>query len=136
MRSRRAIDRFKLLLSYDPGRVTLVVVTSVFIAAAALADPWLRKLAIDRGMLAGDQAYLLRIVGILLVIHLAQTVGGYFQAGAVNWLGQSALNRLRIETFSHLQRSVELYPNFREQARTDNDFAAVRDDPRFEEALR
>jgi len=40
------------------------------------------------------------------------------------------------ETFSHLQRSVELYPNFREQARTDNDFAAVRDDPRFEEALR
>ena len=40
------------------------------------------------------------------------------------------------ETFGHLQRSVELHPPFREQARKDDDFAAVRDDPRFEEALR
>ena len=55
-------------------------------------------------MLARDQGYLLRIVWILLGMHLAQTVGGYFQAGAVNWLGQSALNRLRIEVFRHLQR--------------------------------
>ena len=40
------------------------------------------------------------------------------------------------ETFEHLRRSVELFPPFREQARRDEDFAAVRDDPRFEEALR
>ena len=40
------------------------------------------------------------------------------------------------ETFSHLRRSVELYEPFREQARGDDDLAAVRDDPRFEEALR
>jgi hypothetical protein len=40
------------------------------------------------------------------------------------------------ETFSHLKRSVELFPPFREQARADDDFAAVRDDPRFEDALR
>jgi hypothetical protein len=40
------------------------------------------------------------------------------------------------ETFVHLRRSVELHPSFREQARSDDDFAAVRDDPRFEEALR
>ena len=40
------------------------------------------------------------------------------------------------ETFGHLQRSVELFPPFREQARSDDDFTAVRDDPRFEEALR
>jgi hypothetical protein len=40
------------------------------------------------------------------------------------------------ETFGHLRRSVELLPRFREQARTDDDFAAVRDDPRFEQALR
>ena len=39
------------------------------------------------------------------------------------------------ETFGHLRRSVELFPRFREQARLDDDFAAVRDDPRFEEAL-
>jgi cupin domain len=39
------------------------------------------------------------------------------------------------DTFAHLRRSVELFPPFREQARRDADFAAVRDDPRFEEAL-
>ena len=40
------------------------------------------------------------------------------------------------ETFAHLRRSVELLPRFRDDARRDNDFAAVRDDPRFEQALR
>lgn len=40
------------------------------------------------------------------------------------------------DTFAHLRRSVELLPRFREDARKDDDFAAVRDDPRFEEALR
>jgi hypothetical protein len=40
------------------------------------------------------------------------------------------------ETFDHLKRSVELFPRFREQARTDDDLADVRDDPRFQEALR
>lgn len=39
------------------------------------------------------------------------------------------------ETFAHLRRSVELHPSFREQARRDDDFTAVRDDPRFEQAL-
>jgi hypothetical protein len=40
------------------------------------------------------------------------------------------------DTFAHLRRSVELLPRFREDARRDDDFAAVRDDPRFEQALR
>ena len=40
------------------------------------------------------------------------------------------------DTFAHLRRSVELLPRFREDARRDADFAAVRDDPRFEQALR
>jgi hypothetical protein len=40
------------------------------------------------------------------------------------------------ETFAHLRRAVELLPRFREDARRDDDFAAVREDPRFEQALR
>src|SRR3954468_23992504 len=39
------------------------------------------------------------------------------------------------ETFERLRRGVELFPPFRDQARGDDDLAAVRDDPRFEEAL-
>jgi hypothetical protein len=40
------------------------------------------------------------------------------------------------ETFERLRKGVELFPPFRGQAREDEDLAAVRDDPRFEEALR
>ena len=40
------------------------------------------------------------------------------------------------DTFAHLRRSIELLPRFREDARRDDDFAAVRDDPRFDDALR
>jgi hypothetical protein len=40
------------------------------------------------------------------------------------------------ETFAHLRRSVELFPSFRGQARNDEDLVSIRDDPRFEEAIR
>jgi hypothetical protein len=40
------------------------------------------------------------------------------------------------ETFAHLRRSAELRPRFREDARRDDDLAALREDPRFEQALR
>ena len=40
------------------------------------------------------------------------------------------------ETFAHLRKGVEAFPPFREQARGDSDFGAVRDNPRFEDALR
>ena len=40
------------------------------------------------------------------------------------------------DTFAHLRRSVELLSRFRDDARRDGDFAAVREDPRFEQALR
>jgi quercetin dioxygenase-like cupin family protein len=39
------------------------------------------------------------------------------------------------DTFTHLRRSIELFPRFREDAPRDDDLAAVRDDPRFEQAL-
>jgi hypothetical protein len=40
------------------------------------------------------------------------------------------------QLFDHLRRSVELFAPFRDAARGDSDFDAVRGDPRFEEALR
>ena len=39
------------------------------------------------------------------------------------------------ELFAHLRKGVEGFPPFRVQARGDTDLDAVRDDPRFEEAL-
>jgi hypothetical protein len=40
------------------------------------------------------------------------------------------------ETFANLRRSVQLHSPFRAQAPRDDDFASVRDDPRFAQALR
>ncbi|MGH2895173.1 MAG: TPR end-of-group domain-containing protein [Solirubrobacteraceae bacterium] len=40
------------------------------------------------------------------------------------------------DTFVHLRRSVELLPRFREDARRDDDLAGIRNEPRFEQALR
>src|SRR5207244_1731666 len=91
MARRSRIRHFAALLSHDRGRVTLVVVTSLLIALGSLLDPWLRKLAVDRGMLARDQSYLLRIVWILLWMHLAQTVGGCSQAAARVRVGTSII---------------------------------------------
>jgi hypothetical protein len=39
------------------------------------------------------------------------------------------------ETFAHLHRAVDLRPRFRDDARRDDDLAALRNDPRFEQAL-
>lgn len=40
------------------------------------------------------------------------------------------------DLFEHLRVSVEGFPPFRQQAQQDDDLAAVRDDPRFAEAIR
>jgi hypothetical protein len=39
------------------------------------------------------------------------------------------------ETFDRLKRAIAGFPRFREQARADEDLAALRDDPRFDAAL-
>jgi hypothetical protein len=40
------------------------------------------------------------------------------------------------ELFEHLRVSVDGFPPFRQQAQQDSDLDAVRDDPRFAEAIR
>jgi tetratricopeptide (TPR) repeat protein len=46
-----------------------------------------------------------------------------------------ALADRRDDALAHLARAVELNPRFREFAESDDDFASLRDDPRFSEAL-
>lgn len=46
-----------------------------------------------------------------------------------------ALADRRDDALEHLGRAIELSPRFREFAEEDADFAALRDDPRFSEAL-
>jgi hypothetical protein len=46
-----------------------------------------------------------------------------------------ALADRRDDALEHLARAVELSPRFREFAADDEDFATLRDDPRFSEVL-
>ena len=67
-----------------------------------------------------------------LFVHFSSVMGFF---GGAMFGAYAAANRF-LDNFAHLQRSVELRPQFREDARRDGDFDAVRDDPRFEQALR
>jgi hypothetical protein len=73
------------------------------------------------------------------VLAIGATPGEAYQG--VDWgeawpFHRESMTAYGDQRYAHLRRSVELLPRFREDARRDDDFAAVRDDPRFEEALR
>lgn len=93
---------FSLMEGFGP-RVALVAGASVLTSVAVLLNPWLRKLAIDDGMLAGNRDYLIRIFWILVGLHVMQIGAGYVQALVVTWLGQATLNRLRKRLFARLE---------------------------------
>src|SRR4051794_21531290 len=71
--------------------------------AASLAPAPLAKLAIDNGILAGDLAALDWIVLAFVVSALLVWVGTYFQTFLTGWVGQRALQDLRLQIFTHLQ---------------------------------
>jgi ATP-binding cassette subfamily B protein len=78
--------------------------------AAALAPAPLAKLAIDDGIRRHDVATLDLIVVAFLVSAVVYAVCYYAQTYLVGWVGQRALQDLRIKLFSHLQRlSIGFY---------------------------
>jgi ATP-binding cassette, subfamily B, bacterial len=91
-------------------RVTLMFVALVLATAAALAPPYLAGRAIDDGIGAKDTEALTIIVIVFLAAALINWVATYFQTFLINWVGQRALQDLRIELFQHLQRlSIGFY---------------------------
>jgi ATP-binding cassette subfamily B protein len=78
--------------------------------AAALAPPYLAGRAIDDGIRGKDTEALTIIVIVFLAAALINWVATYFQTFLINWVGQRALQDLRIELFQHLQRlSIGFY---------------------------
>jgi ABC-type multidrug transport system fused ATPase/permease subunit len=91
-------------------RVTLMFVALILATAAALAPPYLAGRAIDDGIGAKDTEALTIIVIVFLAAALINWVATYFQTFLINWVGQRALQDLRIELFQHLQRlSIGFY---------------------------
>jgi ABC-type multidrug transport system fused ATPase/permease subunit len=92
------------------ARSALTLAALLLGTAAALAPPPLAKLAIDEGITPGDLTTLTLVVVAFLASALVHWGAAYLQTYLVGWVGQRALQDLRIQLFAHLQTmSVGFY---------------------------
>ena len=111
------------------GRVILMFISLVIATAAALAPPYLAGRAIDDGIQQQDMHALTVIVIAFVVAAVLNWVATYLQTYLINWVGQRALQDLRVELFEHLQKlSIGFYSRNRAGvliSRLTNDIQAL-----------
>jgi ABC-type multidrug transport system fused ATPase/permease subunit len=108
-RGRKLRGLIELLRPYR-GRVILAFIALVLATAATLAPPPLAKLAIDEGITPKDTGTLDLVVVGFVISALVYWGASYAQTYLVGWVGQRALQDLRIQLFAHLQTlSVNFY---------------------------
>jgi ABC-type multidrug transport system fused ATPase/permease subunit len=108
-RARNLREVLALLRPYR-RRTALMFVALLLATAAALAPPYLAGRAIDDGIRGGDLGALSVIVAVFLVAALVNWGMTYAQTYLVNWVGERALQDLRLRIFRHLQAmSVGFY---------------------------
>ena len=108
-RGRKLRGLIELLRPYR-GRVIIAFVALLLATAATLAPPPLAKLAIDEGITPKDTATLNLVVVAFVISALVYWGASYAQTYLVGWVGQRALQDLRIQLFAHLQTlSVGFY---------------------------
>ena len=109
MRGRRLRHLVSLLRPYR-GRVLLMLVALWIATGAALAPPYLAGRAIDIGIGDKDTGALTLILVAFLAAALINWGATYVQTYLLNWVGQRALQDLRLQLFEHLQRlSIGFY---------------------------
>ncbi len=101
-RGRKVGGLLALLRPYR-ARVVLMLVALLFATAATLAPPPLAKLAIDDGIVPGDTGVLTLVVIAFVVAALVYWLASFAQTYLVGWVGQRALQDLRLQIFRHLQ---------------------------------
>ncbi len=101
---RRKLGGLLVLLRPYRGRLILMFVALLFATAASLAPPPLAKLAIDDGIVPGDVGTLNVVVVAFVVAALVYWAASYAQTYLVGWVGQRALQDLRLQIFRHLQQ--------------------------------
>ncbi len=108
-RSRKLRGLLQLLRPYRM-RVAVMFVFLLAGTAASLAPPYLAGRAIDVGIKNGDIGALDVIVVLFVVSALVNWGATYAQTYLVEWVGQRALQDLRLQIFTHLQRlSIGFY---------------------------
>jgi ATP-binding cassette subfamily B protein len=107
---RRKLRGLALLLRPYRWRVLAMLVSLVAATCAALAPAPLAKLAIDDGINRHDVGALNLIVLAFLASAAVYWIATYWQTYLVGWVGQRALQDLRIQLFEHLQSlSISFY---------------------------
>jgi ABC-type multidrug transport system fused ATPase/permease subunit len=101
-RGRKLRGLLDLLRPYR-GRLALMFVALLFATAASLAPAPLAQKAIDDGIIPGDLAVLDLVVVAFVVSALVYWGASYLQTYLVGWVGQRALQDLRLRMFGHLQ---------------------------------
>ncbi len=101
-RGRKVRGLIELLRPYR-GRVALMFLTLIVATGAALAPIPLATQAIDKGIQQHDTAALNRIVLVFLVAALVSWGASAAQTYLTGWVGQRALQDLRVQLFRHLQ---------------------------------
>jgi ABC-type multidrug transport system fused ATPase/permease subunit len=126
-----------LLLSPYRWRVVAMLVALVLASAAALAPAPLAKVAIDQGIQQHDSGVLNVVVAAFLLSAVIYGIATYAQTYLVGWVGQRALQDLRVQLFKHLQSlSIGFYSRNRAGviiSRLTNDVEAL--DQLVEEGL-
>jgi ATP-binding cassette subfamily B protein len=108
-RGRKLRGLLELLRPYRK-RTVLMFVALLFATAASLAPAPLVKLAIDQGIVRGDFEALDWIVAAFIASALIFWLATYLQTYLVGWVGQRALQDLRLQIFRHLQSlSISFY---------------------------
>jgi ABC-type multidrug transport system fused ATPase/permease subunit len=111
------------------ARVTLMFISLVIATGAALAPPYLAGRAIDDGIKQQDMNALTVIVIAFVAAAILNWVATYLQTYLINWVGQRALQDLRVELFEHLQKlSIGFYSRNRAGvliSRLTNDIQAL-----------
>jgi ABC-type multidrug transport system fused ATPase/permease subunit len=101
-RGRKLRGLMEILAPYR-WRVLAMFVALVLATAAALAPAPLAKLAIDNGIQKHDVHALDVIVALFVLSAIVYAVASYVQTYLVGWVGQRALQDLRLALFEHLQ---------------------------------
>ena len=101
-RGRKLRGLIEILRPYR-WRVLAMFVSLVVATGTALAPAPLAKLAIDDGIKRHDVGALDMIVAAFLISAAAYALSSYAQTYLVGWVGQRALQDLRLRLFTHLQ---------------------------------
>ncbi|MDQ6605064.1 MAG: ABC transporter transmembrane domain-containing protein, partial [Actinomycetota bacterium] len=99
----RKLRGLALLLAPYRWRVIAMLVALVAATGAALAPAPLAKVAIDQGIQRHDAGALDLVVASFLASAVIYAAATYAQTYLVGWVGQRALQDLRVQLFQHLQ---------------------------------